>query len=99
MNNIIDSIKRIKLRNLFQYYKGRLWCLTFHAPVIREMSGYGGSNHWGRRRKAYHPMWCVKCGNQWEQKDFGEQCHGPQAWHWRFVERKARRDAKNKTKD
>jgi len=74
------------LRPLWRYAKGRVWCLAFHAPVLRMWGGYGGRDHWGRRRKAYHDMWCIVCNNRWEQRDKGERCRGPQAWHWRKSE-------------
>ncbi len=77
-----------KVKHLWKYFKGRLWCLTFHAPVIRELGGYGGRDHWGRRRKSYHSMWCVKCNNRWDQKDRGEQCIGSHIWHWRRSEKR-----------
>jgi hypothetical protein len=79
----------MNLRALFRYLKGRAWCLTFHFPVIRLLGGYGGRDHWGRRRKSYHDMWCVVCDNQWEQADRGERCTGSHMWHWRKSEHKS----------
>ena len=75
------------MKQMFRFLKGRIWCLTFHAPVIRTMGGYGGVSAFGFRRRAYHGMWCVKCENRWEQKSFGEPCIGSHIWHWRRNER------------
>ena len=76
------------VRVLCRYIKGRVWCLTFHAPVLRTLGGYGGRDHLNRRRKAYHGMWCVKCNNRWDQADRGERCIGSHVWHWRRSERR-----------
>ena len=80
--------KFLWLIKIYRYYKGRLWCLTFHSPVVRCLGGYGGIDHFGRRRKSYHNMWCVKCGNHWDQKDHGEPCVGSHIWHFRKNEKK-----------
>lgn len=75
------------LLKILHYYKGRLYCLYKHAPVIRGLGGYGGIDHLHRSRKAYHSMWCVKCNNRWEQPDHGEPCHASHMWHFRSSER------------
>lgn len=76
-------------RALRRYIKGRVWCLTWHSPVIRELGGYGGLDHLGRRRKSYHSIWCVTCGNRWEQADKGEPCRAALMWHTRESEKRA----------
>lgn len=68
------------------YLKGRLWCLRRHPPVVRTLGGYGGSDYLGRRRRAYHGMWCVRCGNRWEQASRGEPVGGSHTWHRRDSE-------------
>jgi len=73
------------------YIKGRIWCMTFHAPVLRCLGGYGGVDYLHRQRKAYHNMWCVKCDNRWQQKDRGEKCIGSHIWHFRKSERIAKK--------
>lgn len=85
MNYKLERLVRV----LYRYLKGRVWCLTFHAPVVRELGGYGGRDHLNRRRKAYHSIWCVKCNNGWDQADRGEKCIGSHVWHWRRSERNA----------
>ena len=75
------------IKTFFRFIKGRLWCLTFHSPVLRCIGGYGGYDHFGRRRKAYHNMWCVLCDNKWEQADRGERCVGAFLWHTRKSEK------------
>ena len=47
--------KFLWLIKIYRYYKGRLWCITFHSPVVRCMGGYGGTDHFGRRRK--YSLW------------------------------------------
>lgn len=76
----------MNIKPLIRYIKGRVWCMWRHAPVIRLLGGYGGTDHWGRRRGAYHDMWCVSCGNRWEQRDNGEKCRGAMSWHFRKSE-------------
>jgi len=85
---------------VWSYYKGRLYCLRMHEPVIRNLGGYGGSNHWGQRRKAYHGMWCVVCGTRWEQPDCNEPTTGSHMWHWRRCEKpKAQNNAQTQNDD
>jgi len=75
------------MQKIWNYYKGRIWCLRFHAPVIRCLGGYGVKNHFGRCYKAYHSMWCVVCDNRWDQPDMGEKCVGSHIWHLRQHEK------------
>lgn len=79
----------IPLATRWRHFKGRVWCLRFHAPVLRGLGGYGGTDHRGRRRKGYHSMSCSACGNNWEQADRGERQFGALMWHTRDVERRA----------
>lgn len=80
------------LRRLWRYYKGRLWCLTMHAPVIRQLPGFGWRDQWGRYRgSAYHEMWCVVCNNRWEQAERGEPNKAAMTWHDRRSEKRGRR--------
>lgn len=75
-------------RELRRYLKGRIWCLTWHSPVIRGLGGYGGLDQLGRRRKAYHSMRCLMCDNHWEQEDKGEPCKAADMWYDKSCERK-----------
>lgn len=84
----------MNVSKIFRFFKGRAWCLTFHAPVIRELGGYGGSDHFGRRRRAYHSMWCVKCGNRWDQDQSGERTLGSHMWHFRQHEKQNQQGVK-----
>ena len=89
------SRRLYKLKLMFRYIKGRVWCMTFHQPVVRCMGGYGGRTVFGRRQRAYHGMWCVKCNNRWDQESRGEKCIGSHIWHTRKHEKHAMKEATN----
>jgi hypothetical protein len=59
-----------KLKNIFNYFKGEYYCKKFHNPVFVSMPGYGGRDHFNRKRQSYYPKWCVVCDNRWESKNY-----------------------------
>jgi len=55
------------LGRIWRYYKGRYYCRVWHSPVICHLGGYGGSDHLLRKQKEYKGVYCVSCGNHWEE--------------------------------
>lgn len=53
-------------RHLWSHLKGHYFCQRFHAPLFRELGGYGGTDIWGRRRKQFWRMWCTECDNHFD---------------------------------
>ena len=50
----------------WKWLKGEWWCSRRHKPLIRDCGGWGGRDVWGRPRKAYAGLRCLKCGNHWD---------------------------------
>jgi len=88
MRRIVFRLRRyrwraplVAARAVWRYYKGQWWCMRFHSPVVGELGGYGGCDHWLRSQKAYHGRWCVKCNNRWDVPAKGP-CLGSHWWVW-----------------
>ena len=77
------------MRRAWRYWKGRLWCLWVHTPVLRTFGGVGWLDWRGRYHNAsVNDMWCVSCNNRWQQAHRGETNGNPMAWHTRKQERR-----------
>ena len=57
----------MRITEILRYLRGEWWCRFRHKPLMTSLGGYGGRDVWGRRRGAYHGVWCVVCNRRWEK--------------------------------